>query len=640
MIARNQQELDKLQGKEPVVQEVKEAGNTIKEIKELKEQIEEESKNITRDINRLKNELERLEEEKEIYKSQKNESYKGIYEEYNKKIEEIEKELKEKEEKLKETEDKMEKYYQENMDIILRSLTQGRINIEKEINEIEEQIKKKQEEVEKIPYGTEEAFEEVELEDGTKERRAKVHILYEEISKLQSQLKDKQKGKEEIEELIKEVKGEKDKTKTEFNQEQNAEVTKFFHGQGDIPEETRDDTRGNDEYFGFEKTAEKEEKNPLTGPASAGQTEPTPPTPPTPPAGQATPTPPTPPTPPAGQATPTPPTPPTPPAGQTTATPELHINVPILTEKEMKLIKNSFYDIEIGNKGKIWKDGKLCDVSQKLYKQGATLNELLEEGKSEDFEELLKKQNYSKEIYDLIKQSIDFGTPLDFTIINSFNGIRLSLVPKKEKDALIKNYVAKTLNAYCKNENKTDIDKETMEELSKCEEEKNDNIIDIKYNMNDLSKIPFAFGVFKKNLLTGKEKECIAEKARIAEKYYLGTIDGTYKYEASKSFFEKILDKLRGDVTPLLPDINKMKTPDHSVEMGEDDKKANYVLGILKEEAKDSKQNLRDYIKVNVEDLRDSNTGDFETTENKMLYEKLNDMVENGDTQADHEEDR
>ena len=119
----------------------------------------------------------------------------------------------------------MEKYYQENMDIILRSLTQGRINTEKEINEIQEQIKKKQEEVENIQYGTEEAFEEVELEDGTKEKRAKVHILYEEISKLQSQLKDKQKGKEEIEELIQEVKGEKDKAKTDFNQEHNAEVT-------------------------------------------------------------------------------------------------------------------------------------------------------------------------------------------------------------------------------------------------------------------------------------------------------------------------------------------------------------------------------------------------------------------------------
>ena len=49
------------------------------------------------------------------------------------------------------------------------------------------------------------------------------------------------------------LKGIEKEEKPEYTAEQNAEYTKYFHGQGDIPENTRDDKRANDEYFGFEK---------------------------------------------------------------------------------------------------------------------------------------------------------------------------------------------------------------------------------------------------------------------------------------------------------------------------------------------------------------------------------------------------
>ena len=260
LISRSQKEIDELNGKVSEG-EVKPVEETLKEIKDLKKALEEEKKDLSREIKILKNELEKLEEEKTIYEGGKNIAYEGIYEEYNKKIEEQKKIIEEKEKALEEINKKMEKYYKYNMDKILRSLTKGTQDIDKEIKDIEKQIQKKREEIEEIEYGTEGALEEVELPDGTKTKMPKVNRIYEDIKKLEEQIKGKEKSKKEIENLIKEVKGEKENTKTEFNPEQNAEVTKFFHGQGDIPENTRDDRRENDEYFGFEGHGDKKTKS-------------------------------------------------------------------------------------------------------------------------------------------------------------------------------------------------------------------------------------------------------------------------------------------------------------------------------------------------------------------------------------------
>ena len=282
LISRSQKEIDELSGN-ATKEEIKPVEETLKDIKELKGRVEKEKKEISRDIRVLKNGLEKLEEEKKIYESRKNAEYKGIYEEYNKKIEEQKKEIEAKEKALKEVDEKMEKYYKENMDQILRSLTKGTTDIDKEIKGIEKQISEKRKEIEEIEYGTEGALEEVELADGTKTKIPKINRIYEDIKKLEEQIKGKQEAKQEIESLIKEVKGEKENTRTEFNAEQNAEVTKFFHGQGDIPENTRDDRRGNDEYFGFEGHGDQKTKsrNPGEEPGKGGPggTKPTPPGP-------------------------------------------------------------------------------------------------------------------------------------------------------------------------------------------------------------------------------------------------------------------------------------------------------------------------------------------------------------------------
>ena len=237
LIKDAEREINKLKG----IEENEISGNPEELLEELKNGKESREK----EKRRLELSIERLEEEKEAYASQKNTSYKDIYKEYEEKIEGMKKELEEIE--GKEIEGKDEK---------IKVLTQGRMKEEREIREIEKKIRQKEQEISEIEYGTEEALEEKELEDGTKVKVPKVLNKYRELDELKKSLKDRTVKKEEYQKYINELKGIEKEEKTEYTPEQNAEYTKYFHGQGDIPEKTRDDKRGNDEYFGFEKSRE------------------------------------------------------------------------------------------------------------------------------------------------------------------------------------------------------------------------------------------------------------------------------------------------------------------------------------------------------------------------------------------------
>ena len=237
LIKDAEREINKLKG----IEENEISGNPEELLEELKNGKESREK----EKRRLELSIERLEEEKEAYASQKNTSYKDIYKEYEEKIEGMKKELEEIE--GKEIEGKDEK---------IKVLTQGRMKEEREIREIERKIRQKEQEISEIEYGTEEALEEKELEDGTKVKVPKVLNKYRELDELKKSLKDRTVKKEEYQKYINELKGIEKEEKTEYTPEQNAEYTKYFHGQGDIPEKTRNDKRGNDEYFGFEKSRE------------------------------------------------------------------------------------------------------------------------------------------------------------------------------------------------------------------------------------------------------------------------------------------------------------------------------------------------------------------------------------------------
>ena len=261
LIANNQKELDQLIGKK--LEEVKDPEETLDKIKETKQNIKEMTKKLEVEKNVLHLRIEKLEDERKNYESKKNIEYKGIYEEYGRQIEEVEKEIKAKEKQIEETKKEIDVLYKEQMDKTLRSLTQGKINTENEIDRIKKEIKEKQREVSEIKYGTEDAMEEKTLTDGTTIKVPRVNSIYAEIDKLQEQLKNKEQLKDEFQKYINEVKGIEEPGKTEYTEEQIIESTKYFHGQGDIPENTRDDRRANDEYFGFEG---RRNKNKITEP--------------------------------------------------------------------------------------------------------------------------------------------------------------------------------------------------------------------------------------------------------------------------------------------------------------------------------------------------------------------------------------
>lgn len=226
------------------------------------EEIKKSKDNKESEKNRLKLHIEKLREEQENYSSRKNTSYREIYDEYEKQIKESEKKLEELE--------KEESW--EEKDKKLKTCTQLRMKYEKDIKEKEKEIREVERKIEDIEFGTEEAQEEIEIinKDGTKEKvkAPKILKLYEELKKLKGELKDLEGRRQECQELIDEIYGrDKEKEKRELEPEEIA----YFHGQGDRVENTRDDRRANDEYFGFEKQGKGERKGPSNpGPSNPG----------------------------------------------------------------------------------------------------------------------------------------------------------------------------------------------------------------------------------------------------------------------------------------------------------------------------------------------------------------------------------
>ena len=216
-----------------------ELGNSFDALKKEYEDIKKKDADKKLQINRLKNRIDKLTDERENYASLKNTSYKDIYDEYTKQIEETEKEIKE-----------LEKEPQAEKDKKLRAITALRMEYEKQIKEKQKEIRAVQREIEDIEFGTEEAMVEKELSDGTKVKTPKILDLYKKKDELEKALKELETNKKECQAYIDQIKGIEER---EEPRELTAEEIKYFHGQGDVVENTRDDRRANDEYFGFEK---------------------------------------------------------------------------------------------------------------------------------------------------------------------------------------------------------------------------------------------------------------------------------------------------------------------------------------------------------------------------------------------------
>ena len=252
LIDNAKKEIVELKG-ENIKEELPEPKKFLDELKELKNKTET-------NIKKLNLSLEKLKEERKMYESKKNGAYKDIYDEISKRMEEIKEEL----------EIMAEKEIYEDKDKTIRTLTQGRMETEKDIKNIKKQIRDKQKEIEDIEYGIDDAMEEIELSDGSKVKVPKINRFYKELDKLKEQLKEKETLRDEFQKYIDDIKGYKDKY-TEYNEQQNSEYLKYFNGQGDIKENTRDDRRSNDEYFGFEGNNKGNAKQPQ-------KTDPIPPT--------------------------------------------------------------------------------------------------------------------------------------------------------------------------------------------------------------------------------------------------------------------------------------------------------------------------------------------------------------------------
>ena len=261
LINNAQREINQLKG----IETPEEGQEVSQSPEELLEELKNGKENDEKEKRRLNLSIERLEEEKEAYESQKNTAYKDIYKEYEDKIKGMKEEL-----------EKLEKKEIEGKDEKIKILTQGRMKEEAGIREIEKKIRQKEQEIADIEYGTEEAMEEKELSDGTKTKVPKVLNKYNELDELRKSLKERTEKKDEYQKYINELKGIEKEEKPEYTAEQNAEYTKYFHGQGDIPENTRDDKRANDEYFGFEKPRDGKKPIEPVGKDPEGKTPPPP----------------------------------------------------------------------------------------------------------------------------------------------------------------------------------------------------------------------------------------------------------------------------------------------------------------------------------------------------------------------------
>ena len=209
---------------------------------ELLEQLKKGEIDTKKQKTELTLSIEKLEDEKKAYESQKNTAYKDIYQEYENAIQ-----------KKKEELENLEKNEIEGKNKKIRILTQGKMMQEEKITEIKKKIESKQREIKNIQYGTEKAMQDKKLKDGTNAKVPKVFEQYKQLFKLQEELEKEIAKQNEYQTYINQLKGIEKEEKPQYTQKQMEEYTKYFHGQGDIPENNRDDKRANDEYFGFEK---------------------------------------------------------------------------------------------------------------------------------------------------------------------------------------------------------------------------------------------------------------------------------------------------------------------------------------------------------------------------------------------------
>lgn len=296
LINNAEREINQLRGNAEIVNE-----NPEERFNKLKEEFEKIKQGNSDDklveINKLKLQIERMKEERENYASRKNTEYKEIYDAYTKGTDRKEKvivtdektgEQKEEEktihskgiEDLEKDLEQLEKEYEKGKsgerDKNIRAVTALRQEYDKQIKDKEKEIREIKRQIEDIELGTDEAMVEKELSDGTKVKTPKILELNKDLDKLEKELRELISNRDECEKVINQLKGIEKEEKPEYTAQQNAEYTKYFHGQGDIPENTRDDRRANDEYFGFEKPRDGKKPIEPVGKDPGGKTPPPP----------------------------------------------------------------------------------------------------------------------------------------------------------------------------------------------------------------------------------------------------------------------------------------------------------------------------------------------------------------------------
>lgn len=223
----------------------------MKELNVIKNELEAFEKNIMQESeqrmvqeNVLKGKIERLKEEQEIYKYDK-----AVYDEYTKSIQQVEEEISKLESmNTMDAKKEIKSKINEKKDEAIKKVTALRIEKEKLIADKELEISKKEIEAQEIlqKAGTEEAMLEKELSDGTKVKVPRILETYKELDKLKDELKQFENDKEDCQKYIDELKGIEEKVET---RQLEPEEIRFFHGQGDLPKDIKENVAANNEYF-------------------------------------------------------------------------------------------------------------------------------------------------------------------------------------------------------------------------------------------------------------------------------------------------------------------------------------------------------------------------------------------------------
>ncbi len=169
-------------------------------------------------------------------------------------------------------------------------------------------------------------------------------------------------------------------------------------------------------------------------------------------------------------------------------------------------------DIQIGRRGLIDYDGTEYEVSARDIKYGLSLNSLEDKELKEYLrQELRVKENKLDALKDLVREG-----SFDMTVIHA---VYSSDMPKKQKSEILNQYVAKI-------------------QYSKANV-KNQNKLDIQYDMEDLSKAGLFSRIFRQEVNTD-EKLQMYNNAIKAERYEIGKIHGEYKPSRLENFFRKL----------------------------------------------------------------------------------------------------